>query len=136
MDWSLCESDARFPLLRKELVYKSHIPCYYFALVSNLCIRFIWLNYAILNESQVTVLVFIVALLEMLRRAQWNFYRLENEHLRNMRQLPITHKVPPSCCSDEHSDKEEGEKARGTVSWLKRQVARVKRNGSSERSAV
>lgn len=62
--------------------------------------------------------------------------RLENQHLRNVRQLRITHKIPPSCCSDEHSDEEVDEKARGAVSWLKQQVTRVKRNGSSERSAV
>ncbi|KAG6377628.1 EXS family-domain-containing protein [Boletus reticuloceps] len=29
MDWSLCRPHARYPLLRSELVYKSHIPFYY-----------------------------------------------------------------------------------------------------------
>jgi len=40
------------------------------------------------------VRTFIAALLEMLRRWQWNFYRLENEHLGNMDQYRVTREMP------------------------------------------
>jgi len=94
MDWSVCKPRARYPLLRPELIYKSQIPCYYFALVSNLCIRFVWLTYIFLGGQNATLSSFIAALLEMLRRVQWNFYRLENQHLGNMDQYHVTRKVP------------------------------------------
>jgi len=39
--------------------------------------------------------------LEMLRRVQWNFYRLENEHLGNMDQYRVTREVPLPYAFDE-----------------------------------
>ncbi|KAI9568027.1 EXS-domain-containing protein [Boletus coccyginus] len=106
MDWSLCKPHARYPLLRTELVYKSQIPCYYFALVSNLCIRFIWLTSIFHGGPNATLSSFIAALLEMLRRVQWNFYRLENQHLGNMDQYQVTREVPLPYRFDAHSNEE------------------------------
>ncbi|KAH7345008.1 hypothetical protein B0J17DRAFT_637954 [Rhizoctonia solani] len=34
------------------------------------------------------------AILEMLRRVQWNFFRLENEHIGNADQFRVTREVP------------------------------------------
>ncbi|KAF8555479.1 EXS-domain-containing protein [Imleria badia] len=107
MDWSVCKPHARYPLLRPELVYKSQIPCYYFALVSNLCIRFIWLTNIFFDGANADLCSFIAALLEMLRRVQWNFYRLENQHLRNMDRFQVTREVHLPYRFDVHS-KEEG----------------------------
>ena len=106
MDWSLLEPHARYPILRRELVYKSHVSvrpqvsitlmaltvsqCYYFAIVRsrnrpdhgsndnsssqvfNVFVRFFWLRYIFVNKAHTTQDMFISALLEVLRRVQWN----------------------------------------------------------------
>jgi hypothetical protein len=92
MDWSICKPHAKYPLLRRELVYTSQIPLYYVALVTNLLIRFLWVF--IPGSPSFTTWSFISGLMEMLRRIVWNFYRLENEHLGNMDQYRITREVP------------------------------------------
>jgi len=81
MDWSLLKRNCKYPLLRNELVFESVWPVYYFALISNVILRFAWVIYLIPSPASMTLKVFIIALLEVLRRFQWNFYRLENEHL-------------------------------------------------------
>ncbi|KAH0835834.1 EXS family-domain-containing protein [Lanmaoa asiatica] len=130
MDWSMCKPHARYPLLRTELVYKSQIPVRF--LVSNICIRFIWLTYIPLDGPNYTLRTFIAAMLEMLRRVQWNFYRLENEHLGNMDQYRVTREVPLPYTFDVQSNEEEDEneeEAREAPSWLKKRTAHLKRNG-------
>ncbi|KAG1862041.1 EXS family protein/ERD1/XPR1/SYG1 family protein [Suillus subalutaceus] len=93
MDWSICRPHAKYPLLRRELVYTSQIPLYYVAMVTNFFIRFLWVFY-IPNWPYFNTRSFISALMEMVRRVVWNFYRLENEHLGNMDQYRITREVP------------------------------------------
>ncbi|KAG1876291.1 EXS family-domain-containing protein [Suillus subluteus] len=93
MDWSICKPHAKYPLLRRELVYTSQIPLYYVAMVTNFFIRFLWVFY-IPNWPYFNTRSFISALMEMVRRVVWNFYRLENEHLGNMDQYRITREVP------------------------------------------
>ncbi|KAF8558288.1 EXS-domain-containing protein [Imleria badia] len=94
VDWSMCQPYARYPLLRRELVYKSHILFYYFALVSNLSIRFIWLIYIFSGKASIELCTFIAAMLEMLRRVQWNFYRVENKHIINTDEHRVTRELP------------------------------------------
>ncbi|KAI0266051.1 EXS family-domain-containing protein [Gloeopeniophorella convolvens] len=94
MDWSLLRPRARFPFLRQELVYSSSIPLYYFAIVTNVLIRFIWVIYIPTRGPSPALRTWIAALLEMLRRCQWNVYRLENEHVGNVDQYRITREVP------------------------------------------
>ncbi|KAG8807092.1 hypothetical protein FRC17_004660, partial [Serendipita sp. 399] len=45
MDWSLLKPGARYPLLRKELMYSNQIWFYYFAIITNTIIRFGWIVY-------------------------------------------------------------------------------------------
>ncbi|KAF8652380.1 hypothetical protein AX16_004408 [Volvariella volvacea WC 439] len=105
MDWSVLRLRARHLLLRQELVYSSHVPFYYFAIVSNVIIRFIWLLYIPEDGPNVLLRSFIIALLEVFRRWQWNFYRLENEHLGNVDQYRITREVPlPYTFDSTHDD--------------------------------
>lgn len=59
---------------------------YYFAIVEDLFLRFIWMIGFILTETKVIsgdLLTSITAPLEVFRRFVWNFFRLENEHLNN-----------------------------------------------------
>ncbi|KAF9568304.1 EXS-domain-containing protein [Agrocybe pediades] len=94
MDWSVLRLHGKYPLLRPELVYTNHLPMYYFAIITNFIIRFLWVIYIPKPGPNMMVRTFIVAVLEMLRRWQWNFYRLENEHLGNMDQYRVTREVP------------------------------------------
>ncbi|TFK72108.1 EXS-domain-containing protein, partial [Pluteus cervinus] len=94
MDWSLLRRHARYPLLRQELVYSNQVLYYYFAILSNVLIRFIWVLYIPTQGPSSLLRSFIAAMLEILRRWQWNFYRLENEHLGNVDQYRITREVP------------------------------------------
>ena len=82
-----------------------------FEQISNFVIRFSWIIYLPRRGLPFDVRSFIVAMLEMLRRWQWNFrespaphfvresngvnqVRLENEHLGNIDQYRATRDVP------------------------------------------
>ncbi|KAF9482764.1 EXS-domain-containing protein [Pholiota conissans] len=101
MDWSLLRLHSPHVLLRAELVYNNYVPLYYFAIVSNILIRFIWIIYIPTAGPSMMLRSFIAGLLEMLRRWQWNFIRLENEHLGNMDQYRVTREVPLPYAVDE-----------------------------------
>lgn len=112
MDWSICKPHAKYRFLRRELVYTSQIPMYYVALVTNFIIRFLWVFY-IPDWPYFNTRSFFYALMEMIRRVVWNFYRLENEHLGNMDQYRITREVPLpySFDSPQHEDDDDEDKA-------------------------
>jgi hypothetical protein len=124
MDWSFFKSRSEYPLLRPELIYTSDISVYYIALLSNVIIRFIWVLYLPQQGPDMTLRTFIVAMLEMLRRWQWNFYRLENEHLGNIDQYRVTREVPlPYSFDDtveEEEEEEDGDKDTRRRSWMSR----------------
>lgn len=94
VDWSLFKRHAHYPLLRPDLIYTSQIASYYFAIMTNILVRFIWVIYIPPGGLSLVVRSAIAALLELLRRVQWNFYRLESEHLGNMDQYRVTREVP------------------------------------------
>lgn len=59
---------------------------YYFAIVEDLVLRFVWALSLILTEMKYVsgdVMTSLLAPLEVFRRFVWNFFRLENEHLNN-----------------------------------------------------
>jgi len=101
MDWSLLRPHADFMFLRDELLYSGYIPFYYLAIITNVLIRFIWIIYIPTRGPNTALRTCIAALLEVLRRCQWNVYRLENEHLGNMDQYRITREVPLPYSFDE-----------------------------------
>ncbi|OCB90034.1 EXS family protein/ERD1/XPR1/SYG1 family protein [Sanghuangporus baumii] len=112
MDWSFFKRPAQHPFLRKELVYQSNYWVYYFAIVSNIIIRFQWILYIPVANDGFQLRTFIVAMLEMLRRFQWNFFRLENEHIGNTDQYRVTREVPLPYNFDgavDHDTDDEGE---------------------------
>ncbi|KAJ7276062.1 hypothetical protein B0H12DRAFT_1065762 [Mycena haematopus] len=70
---------------------------YYVAIVraaTNTLIRYLWVFYIPINGPDFMLRSFILGLLEIGRRWQWNFYRLENEHLGNVDQYRVTREVP------------------------------------------
>lgn len=105
IDWSFLKVRCKYPLLRPDLVYINHVPMYYVAIVSNIILRFTWVIYIPQSGPSSMVRSFILGFLEMLRRWQWNFYRLENEHLGNMDQYRVTREVPlPYAFNDSRRD--------------------------------
>lgn len=116
MDWGLLTFDhADYPLLRRELVFRDHAWVYYFAIVSNFFLRWVWVitiipfsfedsagadtwtpdTYfdAFLSYDQ--IIVPTLGILELLRRFQWSILRVEYEqivqgtHLRVDAHLPV-----------------------------------------------
>lgn len=112
MDWSLFQSGARYRFLRKNLLY-SQIWTYYFAMVTNVLIRFGWFIYLPVPGPHPNVRAGILSILEALRRFQWNFFRLENEQLGNTDQYRVTKDVPlpysinPAELSDDGGDEDD-----------------------------
>ncbi|KAF8331469.1 EXS family-domain-containing protein [Cantharellus anzutake] len=99
MDWSLMRPHARHKFLRQNLIYTNSVPVYYFSMVIQLLdilLRSTWLWYIPFRSRGLSLSArgFIFGALEMLRRVQWNFYRVENEHLGNMDQYRVTREVP------------------------------------------
>lgn len=99
MDWGLLRFGKHgggaygHPFLRPELVY-SWEWSYYVAIVLDFLGRFSWIVRVALPNANVLTLSFILALVEVLRRWMWNFFRLENEHLNNCGQFRAIKDIP------------------------------------------
>ncbi|KAG9325024.1 hypothetical protein KVV02_001023 [Mortierella alpina] len=99
MDWGLLRFGPHgggahgHPFLRAELVYTQ--PAYYYcAVVFNFFGRFAWVLRLLPLGINGAILSFCLALLEVLRRWVWNFFRLENEHLNNCGQFRAIKDIP------------------------------------------
>ncbi|KAG0055576.1 hypothetical protein BGZ83_008187 [Gryganskiella cystojenkinii] len=117
MDWGLFRFGKQahgHPFLRQELVY-SRVWVYYLAIVLDFLGRFSWVVRLIPMNINVYVLSFTLALLEVLRRWQWNFFRLENEHLNNcgqfraIKDIPLPFHIKVEGETDDDEDDEEYE---------------------------
>ena len=87
MDWGFLDPNSKHKYLRNELSYHN-VGFYYFAIVSNFLLRFSWilsLSSGIVDKSiRKELFTFLLGFLEMTRRAIWNFFRVEKEHIANM----------------------------------------------------
>ncbi|KAK9107237.1 hypothetical protein Syun_023248 [Stephania yunnanensis] len=95
-DWGLLQFHSKNPWLRNELMIRRKF-IYYFSMGLNLVLRLAWLQTVLHSnfanvDYRVTGLFF--AALEVIRRGQWNFYRLENEHLNNAGKFRAVKTVP------------------------------------------
>lgn len=135
MDWSVLRPRARHRFLRDELLYTNYIPLYYIAIITNVLVRFIWVLYIPTRGPNFVLRTFIAAMLEMLRRLQWNFYRLENEHLGNMDQYRVTREVPLPYTFDDQGhddDEDEDDDRRSISSWRSKRRAAKTRTPQSD----
>ncbi|KAH6805420.1 EXS family protein [Perilla frutescens var. frutescens] len=95
-DWGLLQFNSKNPWLRDELVLR-HKFIYYFSLGLNLVLRLAWLQTVFhynFEKVDYRVTMLFLAALEVVRRGQWNFYRLENEHLNNAGKFRAVKTVP------------------------------------------
>ncbi|KAF5191258.1 Phosphate transporter pho1-like protein [Thalictrum thalictroides] len=95
-DWGLLQFNSKNPWLRNELMLRQKF-IYYFSMGLNLVLRLAWLQ-TVLHSSfgnlDYRVTGLFLAALEVIRRGQWNFYRLENEHLNNAGKFRAVKIVP------------------------------------------
>ncbi|KAI8879556.1 EXS-domain-containing protein [Backusella circina FSU 941] len=90
-DWGLFEPHCRNFLLRKNIVFYKW--SYYLAMPVNVLLRFSWvLNFS--PDIRRELLWLIIAVLEAYRRLQWNFFRMENEHLNNCGNYHAIKEIP------------------------------------------
>lgn len=84
-DWELSFFSGiynpKHPFLRANLLYNSHW-VYYGAIGSNLLLRCAWTYKLSAHLRHNYITVFLMTALEMLRRFQWIFFRVENEWIR------------------------------------------------------
>ncbi|KAF6169002.1 hypothetical protein GIB67_038499 [Kingdonia uniflora] len=95
-DWGLLQFHSRNPWLRNELMLRRKI-IYYFSMGLNLVLRLAWLQTVLhsnFGSVDYRVTGLFLAALEVIRRGQWNFYRLENEHLNNAGKFRAVKIVP------------------------------------------
>jgi xenotropic and polytropic retrovirus receptor 1 len=94
MDWGFFDKNAGDNKYLREVCIYSSKWYYYFAIIQNVVLRFIWIvriyDISYLNTNKEVyrdVVATILAFLEIYRRFVWNFIRLENEHLNNCGQF-------------------------------------------------
>ncbi|XP_077242506.1 EXS (ERD1/XPR1/SYG1) family protein isoform X1 [Tasmannia lanceolata] len=95
-DWGLLQVNSKNPWLRNELMLRRKI-IYFLSMGLNLVLRLAWLQTVLhynFGSLDYRVNGFFLAALEVIRRGQWNFYRLENEHLNNAGNFRAVKTVP------------------------------------------
>lgn len=78
MDWRLLQPGSNL-FLRDQLAYRRKW-VYYLAIVTDLLLRWSWVLYLL---SDTSIVGFLIAFGEMVRRWSWNFFRVENDHANN-----------------------------------------------------
>ncbi|CAN6462064.1 unnamed protein product [Victoria cruziana] len=95
-DWGVLNPISKNPWLRDDLILKKK-RLYYAAIVLNFLLRLAWVE-AVLNINSGMIdrrlLSLLLAFLEVVRRGQWNYFRLENEHLNNVGKFRAVKTVP------------------------------------------
>ncbi|GKD02259.1 phosphate transporter PHO1 homolog 1 [Tanacetum coccineum] len=95
-DWGLLQMNSKNAWLRNELVLRNKF-IYYLSMGLNLVLRLAWLQTVLhykFGSIDYRLTGLFLAALEVIRRGQWNFYRLENEHLNNAGKFRAVKTVP------------------------------------------
>ncbi|RYP67607.1 hypothetical protein DL771_007159 [Monosporascus sp. 5C6A] len=114
MDFSLLQPDARNRFLRNLLGLKRRWP-YYAIMTIDPILRFGWIFYAIFTHDaqHSTIVSFLVALSEVIRRGMWALIRVENEHCSNVaaykasRDLPLPYRLEHKQSGGERASSDE-----------------------------
>ncbi|XP_073136539.1 phosphate transporter PHO1 homolog 3 [Henckelia pumila] len=108
-DWGLFQRNSKNWMLRDKLLVP-HKSVYYAAVVLNVVLRLAWMQ-TVLNITifslHTQMMIALVAILEIVRRGMWNFFRLENEHINNVGKFRAFKSVPLPFNYDEDEDKDE-----------------------------
>lgn len=96
MDWGLFQRGTTKRFLRDRTMYPS-LWVYYAAIVSNLFLRVTWIiPFALELDSEAFSMAasLVLAVMEIYRRFQWNFFRMENEHANNTGEFRAVQDIP------------------------------------------
>ncbi|KAJ7563384.1 hypothetical protein O6H91_03G108100 [Diphasiastrum complanatum] len=96
IDWGLLQPYSVHKWLRDRLILKHKI-VYFISMALNLVLRLAWLQsvtHVQFNDLNTQVTTLILSALEVIRRGQWNFYRIENEHLNNVGKYRAVKTLP------------------------------------------
>nr|XP_010936770.1 phosphate transporter PHO1-3 [Elaeis guineensis] len=97
-DWGLLQFNSKNPWLRNELMLRRKF-IYFLSMGVNCVLRLAWIQTVLhsnFGSLDYRVTSFLLGALEVIRRGQWNFYRLENEHLNNAGKFRAVKTVPLS----------------------------------------
>lgn len=135
MDWGMFDKNSgEYKFLREELVYSSPY-YYYFGIVEDFILRFIWTCSFTLTELKLVqrkeILVSILAPLEVFRRFIWNFFRLENEHINNCGKFRAVRDISiiPMDASDQAQIVKMMDEVDGVVNRKKKKAGGKQRKG-------
>jgi hypothetical protein len=98
MDWGLGDFSKGAPNwgLRERILLPKNM--YFFAIIFNFFLRLSWVVAASTDVFGINIrgeyVKSIVSLVEIVRRSQWNYYRMENEHLNNCGQFRVIDAIP------------------------------------------
>ncbi|BBN02132.1 xenotropic and polytropic retrovirus receptor 1 [Marchantia polymorpha subsp. ruderalis] len=95
-DWGLMQSKSVNPWLRDHLLLK-HKFAYYISIVVNISLRMAWLTAVLVEQTfdlDDSTIDAVLAVLEVIRRGHWNFYRLEYEHLHKFADMGALQRIP------------------------------------------
>ncbi|KAH7857740.1 hypothetical protein Vadar_016033 [Vaccinium darrowii] len=109
LDWGLLQKNSKNRWLRDKLLVP-HKSVYFAAMVLNVLLRFVWMQTVMkvnISFLHIQTVMAIVAVLEIIRRGIWNFFRLENEHLNNVGKYRAFKSVPLPFNYDEDDSKDE-----------------------------
>ncbi|KAN0024748.1 hypothetical protein ACTFIV_009157 [Dictyostelium citrinum] len=96
-DWGLFTKGCKNYLLRDQLLF-IYKPFYYHSIISNIIMRFTWVilinpSYFGFKSSNETIIGIFLVSIDIVRRCQWNFIRLEFEvvqsNFKNLKQINI-----------------------------------------------
>ena len=99
MDWGLLRG-SEHPLLRPEEKMLYPHSWYYFAMISNLFLRFAWtltmvpVAFFRINPTGSHFLIFLLSVAEIYRRSQWALFRVENENVNNFEKYRSILEIP------------------------------------------
>ncbi len=97
MDWGLVRG-GRHLFLRSKLLFPPKY--YYFAIISNLTLRFAWIFTLYLDEIHKSThigyqgMLFFLGVCEAYRRTQWALFRVENENVNNFEKYRAILEIP------------------------------------------
>jgi hypothetical protein len=88
---------------------------YFLIMITDLLARFTWSPFLLIYGTKANSGIYIIALIEILRRFQWNFFRVEIEHIHNCEQYQVIPELPlpfatTELFSYENEEEEEREK--------------------------
>ncbi|GAB1318553.1 Xenotropic and polytropic retrovirus receptor 1 [Madurella fahalii] len=94
MDFRLAQKGA--PNYLRDILAYNATWWYYAAMIADPVLRMTWVFFVIFNRNiqHSTIVSFVVALVELFRRALWVIFRVENEHCVNIAQNKASRDIP------------------------------------------